>query len=53
MKSRGFEGRLLITLERKLVQREGTTRSLANEKIGFALELVDFVPLSIISKRIT
>nr|GFA59859.1 hypothetical protein [Tanacetum cinerariifolium] len=41
--------RLLITLRKKRVKREVTMPSLANGKIGFVLELVHFVPLSIIS----
>ncbi|GKC35723.1 hypothetical protein Tco_1048107 [Tanacetum coccineum] len=37
MKTKGFWQAVIITLGTKLVQREGTTRSLANGKIGFAL----------------
>nr|GFB13574.1 hypothetical protein [Tanacetum cinerariifolium] len=39
MKAKGFGKRLLSTLTRKLVQQEDTTRSLANEKIRFALKM--------------
>ncbi|GJW43258.1 hypothetical protein Tco_0072057 [Tanacetum coccineum] len=41
-----------VVLSLKLVHQEVMTRSLANGKIGFALELVLFAPSSIMLKRI-
>nr|GFA74749.1 glutathione S-transferase T3-like isoform X2 [Tanacetum cinerariifolium] len=53
MKISGFWDAVITYFEKKLVQQEVMTQLLANEKIGFPLELVLFASSSIMLKRIT